>query len=68
MDNHDYHWHWWHWLIIIAVVLIGLGIAYTWINNYDIVKENDQSYMRGIEETIEHPIDTTQNAVTDLTK
>ena len=67
MDNHnDYHWHWWHWLIIIIVVLVGLGIAYTWINNMK--NNNNQSYVRGVEQTIEHPIDSTKNAINNIEK
>lgn len=63
-DNH--HWHWYHWLILIAVIFIVLGSGYTWISN---MKNNkDQSYVNGIEQTIEHPIDKTQNAVNDVVK
>jgi len=70
MDNfHDDHrWHWWHWLIVIMVTLICLGIGYTLINNYELVKRNDQSYVNGVEETIEHPINTTENAVNDIVR
>ena len=62
----DHHWHWYHWLILIAVIFIVLGSGYTWISN---MKNNkDQSYVNGIEQTIEHPIDKTQNAVNDVVK
>jgi len=70
MDNFydDHRWHWWHWLILVLAILAGLGLAYTWINNYDIVKKDNQSYVNGIETTIEHPINTTENAVNDIVK
>lgn len=65
--HNDFHFRWWHWLIIIVVIFIVVGIAVTLMNNYEIVKKNDQSYVHGIEETIEHPIDTTENVVNDIT-
>lgn len=68
MEHNDFHFHWWHWLIIVAVIFIGTGIVYTWMNNYEIVKRDDQSYTRGIEQTIEHPIDATRNAINDIEK
>lgn len=67
MEHYDgQHWHWWHWLIIIAVVFIVMGIAYTFIGN--ISNNRHQSYVRGVEETIEHPIDKTENVVKDIGK
>ena len=63
----DHHWHWWHWLIIIVVVFLALGIGYTLIQNYEIVKKNDQSYVNGVERAVEHPINTTENVVNNLT-
>lgn len=67
MEYYDeHHWHWWHWLILIAVIFIVLGIGYTWISNMK--NDKDQSYVNGIEQTIEHPIDKTQNAVNDVVK
>lgn len=67
MDNYnDYHWHWWHWVILIGVIFVVLGLGYTWISN---MKNNKhQSYINGVEQTIEHPIDKTENAVNDITK
>lgn len=67
MDNHnDYHWHWWHWVILIAVIFVCLGLGYTWISN---MKNNkNQSYINGIEQTIEHPIDSTKNAINNIEK
>ena len=64
-DNDSYHFHWWHWLIIIAVIFIVLGIAFTWISNMK--HNNNQSYINGVEQTIEHPVDKTENAVKDIT-
>lgn len=64
--NNDYHWHWWHWLLIIVVTFIVLGIGYTWIKNYDIVRTNDQSYVNGTKQVIEHPIQSTENAINDM--
>ena len=65
-DYNDSHWHWYHWLLIILAVLIVMGLGYTLINN---VKNNDnKSYVRGTEQTIEHPIDSTQNAIQDIVK
>ena len=66
MEN-DYHWHWWHWLILIAVIILCLGVGYTWINNYKIVKRDNQSISSGTQQVIEHPIDLTKNAVNDIT-
>ena len=66
MEHNDYHFHWWHWLVIIAVILFGLGIAYTWINNTK--NDDSRSYVRGVEQTIEHPIDATQNTINDIEK
>lgn len=67
MDNNDYHFHWWHWLIILAVTALCLGVGYTWIKNYDIVKVDDQSVTNETKRIIEHPIDTTRDAVNDVT-
>lgn len=66
MDNFydDHRWHWWHWLILVLTILVGLGIAYTWINNNN--NKPHQSYVNGIETTIEHPINTTENAINDI--
>ena len=66
MEN-DYHWRWWHWLILIAVIVLCLGVGYTWINNYKIVKRGNQSISNGTQQVIEHPIDSTKNAVNDMT-
>ena len=63
----NYHWHWWHWLVIIIVVIIALGVGYTLINNYEVVKRDNQSFTNGTQQVVEHPIDTTQNAVNDIT-
>ncbi len=68
MEHNDHCWHWWHWLIVIAVVFIVLGIGYTWINNHEIIREDNQSYVNGTEKVIEHPIDETKNAINDVTK
>lgn len=63
----DHHWHWWHWVFIIIIVLICLGISYTLIRNYEIVKVHNKSYVNGVEKTIEHPINATENVVNNLT-
>lgn len=68
MEHHDGHFHWWHWLIIIAVIFIAMGVIFTWSNNYEIVKRDNKSVMKGIEETIQHPINTTENTVKDITE
>ena len=68
MERNDYHFHWWQAILIVIVVLIVLGTIYTWINNYQLVKRNNQSYLNGISATIEHPIDATQNAINDIEK
>ena len=66
--EHDYHFHWWQAILIVIVVLVVLGTIYTWINNYQLVKRNNQGYLNGISATIEHPIDATQNAINDIEK
>lgn len=66
--GHDYHFHWWQAILIVIVVLVVLGTIYTWINNYQLVKRNNQGYLNGISATIEHPIDATQNAINDIEK
>ena len=68
MEHNDYHFHCWQAILIVIVVLIVLGTVYTWINNYQLVKRNNQSYLNGISATIEHPIDATQNAINDIEK
>lgn len=67
MEHRDFHWHWWHWLLIILAIMLTIGVTYTLVNNYEIVKKDDKGYMQGIEQTVEHPIDTTKNTVKDLT-
>lgn len=64
--GHDYHFHWWQAILIVIVVLVVLGTIYTWINNYQLVKRNNQGYLNGISATIEHPIDATENAVNNI--
>lgn len=64
--EHDYHFHWWQAILIVIVVLIVLGVIYTWINNYQLVKRNNQGYLNGISATIEHPINATENAVNNI--
>ena len=66
MERNDYHFHWWQAILIVIVVLIVLGTIYTWINNYQLVKRNNQGYLNGISATIEHPIDATENAVNNI--
>lgn len=66
MEHNDNHWHWWHWVLLVIVILIGLGIAYTWISN--VTNHKNQSYLNGVQQTIEHPIHKTENAVTDITQ
>lgn len=68
MEHNDYHFHWWQAILIVIVVLTVLGTIYTWINNYQLVKRNNQSYLNGIGATIEHPIDATQNVINDIEK
>ncbi|MBQ2885038.1 MAG: hypothetical protein IJE43_14925 [Alphaproteobacteria bacterium] len=67
MEHRDFHWHWWHWLLIILAIMLTVGVTYTLVNNYEIVKKDDKGFVRGIEQTVEHPIDTTKNTVKDLT-
>jgi len=55
-------------LILVFAILAGLDLAYTWINNYDIEKKDNQTYVNEIKTTIEHPINTTENAVNDIVK
>lgn len=65
MEHYDNnHWNWWQWVIVIAIVVIVLGIVYTWIGNMK--NDRNQSYVRGVEQTIEHPIDKTQEAINDV--
>ena len=47
--------------------MLTIGVTYTLVNNYEIVKKDDKGFVRGIEQTVEHPIDTTKNTVKDLT-
>lgn len=63
----DYHWHWWHWLIVIIVVIVFLGMTYTWMKNYTIIKRDNQSITNGTRQVIEHPIKTTENTINNIT-
>ena len=43
MEHRDFHWHWWHWLLIILAIMLTVGVTYTLVNNYEIVKNNDNN-------------------------
>ena len=65
--NNDFHWRWWHWVLLIAVIVFVLGLGYSWINNYKIVKRDDLGAIDSTKQVIEHPIQSTENAIRDIT-
>lgn len=68
MTHENGHWCWWHWLLIIIITIVILGITYTIVHNYEIVKDNNKTVTNSTREIIEHPINSTENMIKDVTK
>ena len=67
MDNYNHNeFHWWHWLIIVIMIVLVIAGLWMLTSNYQIVRKNNQTFTNGIERTINHPIDTTQNIVRNI--
>ena len=64
MENYNNGWRWWHWVILIVVIVVAVGLLYTWLGNMN--NNQNQSYINGTEQTIKHPIQSTENAINDV--